>query len=331
MNAPPHRAGHVAVIGRPNVGKSTLVNALVGAKVSIVSPRPQTTRHRLLGIATFPEGQLLLVDTPGIHREQQARDEPLDEPRRARRARRRRRGRAGGRAPGTGTTTTRLPTRRCATPACRWCWWSTRSTRSRTRPRCCRSSPRSAKAAISPACIRSRRSSARAWRRWSKTCSRTLPEQPALYARRRDHRQEPALPRRRAGARAADAPARRGTAVRDHGRDREVRGRRRAAAHRRGDLGRARRPEGDRDRQGRRAPERDWLHGARYRWNACSAARCSSRPGCACAKAGPTTRRRCALSAITTRRYCSDMRFAPNPPSSCTRGPGARPACWSKC
>ena len=68
MNSPPHRAGHVAVIGRPNVGKSTLVNALVGAKVSIVSNRPQTTRHRLLGIATFPEGQLLLVDTPGIHR-----------------------------------------------------------------------------------------------------------------------------------------------------------------------------------------------------------------------------------------------------------------------
>ena len=56
-----YRAGHVAVIGRPNVGKSTLTNALVGAKISIVSPRPQTTRHRLLGIATFPEGQLVLV------------------------------------------------------------------------------------------------------------------------------------------------------------------------------------------------------------------------------------------------------------------------------
>src|SRR6476469_11182401 len=63
-------AGHVAVIGRPNVGKSTLVNALVGAKVSITSSRPQTTRHRLLGIATFEHGQLLLVDTPGLHREQ---------------------------------------------------------------------------------------------------------------------------------------------------------------------------------------------------------------------------------------------------------------------
>ena len=65
-----HRAGTIAVVGRPNVGKSTLVNALVGAKVSIVAPRAQTTRHRLMGIATFPEGQLMLVDTPGIHARQ---------------------------------------------------------------------------------------------------------------------------------------------------------------------------------------------------------------------------------------------------------------------
>ena len=66
----PYRSGSVAVIGRPNVGKSTLTNALVGAKISIVSNRPQTTRHRLLGIASMPQGQIVLVDTPGLHREQ---------------------------------------------------------------------------------------------------------------------------------------------------------------------------------------------------------------------------------------------------------------------
>ena len=64
MNTPTSRSGAVAVIGRPNVGKSTLVNALVGAKVSITSNRPQTTRHRLLVIATFPRRHMQLVDTP---------------------------------------------------------------------------------------------------------------------------------------------------------------------------------------------------------------------------------------------------------------------------
>ncbi|MBD8524813.1 GTPase Era [Pseudoxanthomonas sp. CAU 1598] len=57
----------MAVIGRPNVGKSSIVNALVGFRVSIVSRRPQTTRHRILGIATSEQGQILFADTPGLH------------------------------------------------------------------------------------------------------------------------------------------------------------------------------------------------------------------------------------------------------------------------
>ena len=60
------RAGFVAVIGAPNAGKSTLVNALVGQKVAIVSPKAQTTRARLMGIAILGSSQILLVDTPGI-------------------------------------------------------------------------------------------------------------------------------------------------------------------------------------------------------------------------------------------------------------------------
>ncbi len=73
------RSGFVAVVGRPNVGKSTLINRYVGQKVAIVSPKPQTTRRRLLGIVTTSEAQVIFVDTPGLTRPHHRLDERMME------------------------------------------------------------------------------------------------------------------------------------------------------------------------------------------------------------------------------------------------------------
>src|SRR5438093_12007708 len=68
MNAPGHHSGFVALVGRPNVGKSTLLNRILGSKIAIISDKPQTTRTRILGVNHVPGAQLVFMDTPGIHK-----------------------------------------------------------------------------------------------------------------------------------------------------------------------------------------------------------------------------------------------------------------------
>ena len=62
------KAGYASLVGRPNAGKSTLLNRIVGEKIAIVSDKPQTTRNRIVAVKNYPDGQIAFVDTPGIHR-----------------------------------------------------------------------------------------------------------------------------------------------------------------------------------------------------------------------------------------------------------------------
>jgi GTPase len=74
-----YTSGFVTFVGRPNVGKSSLVNAICGRKISIVSDKPQTTRHRIMGVLTRPTSQLIFVDTPGLHKPVTALGERVNE------------------------------------------------------------------------------------------------------------------------------------------------------------------------------------------------------------------------------------------------------------
>ncbi len=79
MAEPPFRSGVVALLGRPNAGKSTLLNRLLGEKLAIVTAKPQTTRSRILGVLTRPHAQLLLLDTPGFHDHPKALNRALNQ------------------------------------------------------------------------------------------------------------------------------------------------------------------------------------------------------------------------------------------------------------
>ena len=192
-----HRSGFASLVGRPNAGKSTLTNALVGSKVAITSSKPQTTRHAIRGLVQRPDAQLVIVDTPGLAQAADAaggaaqRDRARDA-RRGRRGRLLRAGRPAGRPgrplpgrralaaeePGAGASSP-SPTLSTATSLAPSCW---RSASSVSGPRSCRSAPSPGfRSSCSPTCW---------WQR--------LPEGPEPVSGRRAHRRAGGDPDRRA-------------------------------------------------------------------------------------------------------------------------------------
>ncbi len=121
MNDKPFRSGFATLIGRPNVGKSTLVNAFVGAKVAIVSDKPQTTRHRIQAVLTRPDAQLVFIDTPGLHKPRHRLGEYMTQAAQSRDSRRRHRVVCRRRRHGhyrSGSVDTRSGWRKCVRPSC---------------------------------------------------------------------------------------------------------------------------------------------------------------------------------------------------------------------
>ena len=294
------RCGLVAIVGRPNVGKSTLLNALVGQKISITSRKAQTTRHRITGIRTLGDSQFVFVDTPGFQtRHGGALNRTLN---------RTVQGvladvdvvlfvvEAGRFGLDDAKVLALMPAGQAGDPGRQQARRGAAPRRARAVAQGHAGAPclRRVRAAVGHA--RPPTSSG-----CSTSCEPYLPEQPWFY-------DEDALTDRserflasEIDPREAVPPDRRRAALHLDRRDRQVRGRGRPAPHRRHHRRRARRAQGHGHRRRRRAAEAHRHRGARRSSSSCWTPRSSSSSGSRCARAGPTTRSTCAATATSER------------------------------